>query len=52
LESHRLFDADIHCGGPGFMVEASDDVFVGDGTEGGMSQAKDQAKGLQPFCGQ
>ncbi len=51
LESHRLFDADMHCGGPGFMVEGSEDVFVGECTESGMSLAKNQAKGLQPFCG-
>jgi len=51
LESHRLFDADIHCGGPGFMVEASEDVFVGDGTEGGMSAAKQAAKALAQICG-
>ena len=30
LQAHRLYDLDQHCGGPGFMVEASPDVFVGD----------------------
>ena len=30
LEAHRLGDADQHCGGPGYMVEGSDDVLVGD----------------------
>ena len=29
LEAHRLGDLDQHCGGPGRMVEGSDDVFVG-----------------------
>ena len=48
--AHRLFDFDMHCGGPGFMIEASPDVFVGDGTEDAMSQAKKQAKGLVPRC--
>jgi len=51
LEAHRLFDMDMHCGGPGYMVESSEDVFVGDGTEGGMGLAKQQAKALQPMCG-
>jgi hypothetical protein len=49
--AHRLFDDDEHCGGMGWMVEASQDVFVGDGTEGGMSQAKAQAKPLVAICG-
>lgn len=50
LPAHRLFDQDKHCGGMGFMIEASSDVFVGDGTEDAMSQAKKQAKGLVPGC--
>jgi uncharacterized Zn-binding protein involved in type VI secretion len=29
LEAHRLGDADQHCGGPGYMVEGSEDVLVG-----------------------
>ncbi|MGO9969812.1 MAG: PAAR domain-containing protein [Bryobacteraceae bacterium] len=29
LEAHRLGDRDQHCGGPGNMVEGSDDVLVG-----------------------
>jgi uncharacterized Zn-binding protein involved in type VI secretion len=29
LEAHRLGDADQHCGGPGYMIEGSDDVLVG-----------------------
>jgi uncharacterized Zn-binding protein involved in type VI secretion len=30
LEAHRLGDLDEHCGGPGFMVQGSPDVKVGD----------------------
>jgi len=30
LPAHRLGDRDQHCGGPGFMVEGSPDVWVGD----------------------
>ncbi len=30
LQAHRLNDMDQHCGGVGYMVEASEDVFVGD----------------------
>jgi uncharacterized Zn-binding protein involved in type VI secretion len=51
LQAHRLYDMDMHCGGPGYMVEASPDVFVGDGTESAMSNAKQNAKALQPVCG-
>jgi len=29
LEAHRLGDQDQHCGGPGNMIEGSDDVLVG-----------------------
>ena len=29
LPAHRLFDEDLHCGGPGFMVEGSPNVLVG-----------------------
>jgi len=29
LAAHRLGDADQHCGGPGYMIEGSDDVLVG-----------------------
>jgi uncharacterized Zn-binding protein involved in type VI secretion len=52
MRAHRLYDADMHCGGMGFMVEGSPDVFVGDGTESGMGNAKDGAKGLVQPCGQ
>ena len=51
LPAHRMFDEDMHCGGVGFMVEGSPDVFVGDGTEVGMSQAKKSAKALTQICG-
>ncbi len=51
LRAHRRFDDDQHCGGPGFMIDGSPDVFVGDGTELGMGQAKDAAKGLVQPCG-
>ncbi len=30
LKAHRLGDRDEHCGGPGYMVEGSEDVLVGD----------------------
>lgn len=52
LYAHRRNDPDQHCGGLGKMIEGSDDVFVGDGTESGMSQAKNGAKGLVQPCGQ
>jgi hypothetical protein len=29
LPAHRMLDTDMHCGGVGFMTEASEDVFVG-----------------------
>ncbi|MEP7351895.1 MAG: PAAR domain-containing protein [Acidobacteriota bacterium] len=29
VQAHRLQDKDQHCGGPGYMIEASSDVFVG-----------------------
>ena len=29
-KAHRLGDADRHCGGPGYMVQGSKDVKVGD----------------------
>lgn len=29
LPAHRLFDEDMHCGGLGYMIEASPDVIVG-----------------------
>lgn len=29
LQAHRLGDADRHCGGPGYMIQASRDVMVG-----------------------
>ena len=51
LPAHRLLDEDMHCGGMGFMVEASQDVLVGDGTESGMSQAKKNGKALSQICG-
>ena len=51
MQSHRLYDVDIHCGGPGYMIEASSDVFVGDGTEAGMSAAKLAGKALAQICG-
>lgn len=51
MYAHRLFDDDMHCGGLGFMTEGSEDVFVGDGTETGMGNAKDGAKGLVQPCG-
>ncbi len=50
LQAHRLFDLDEHCGGMGYMVEASEDVFVGDGTESGLSQAKKTGKALAQIC--
>jgi len=50
LQAHRLFDLDQHCGGPGYMIQASPDVFVGDGTESGLSQAKLTAKALAEIC--
>jgi uncharacterized Zn-binding protein involved in type VI secretion len=50
LRAHRRFDDDQHCGGPGYMVEGSDDVFVGDGTESGMGNAQAGAKGLVQPC--
>jgi uncharacterized Zn-binding protein involved in type VI secretion len=40
LPAHRMFDQDIHCGGPGFMVEGSDDVYVGECTETGLANAQ------------
>jgi uncharacterized Zn-binding protein involved in type VI secretion len=52
MYAHRRFDADQHCGGMGLMVDGSPDVFVGDGTESGMGNAKDAAKGLVQPCGQ
>ncbi len=36
LAAHRLYDEDMHCGGPGYMVEASEDVFVGDMSVSGL----------------
>jgi uncharacterized Zn-binding protein involved in type VI secretion len=30
LQAHRLNDQDQHCGGLGYMIEGSPDVFVGD----------------------
>ena len=51
LQAHRLMDDDQHCGGMGWMIEGSSDVFVGDGTESGMSQAKKNAKALNQVCG-
>lgn len=51
LPAHRRLDPDLHCGGMGYMVEGSMDVFVGDGTEAGMSQAKQQGKALNQICG-
>ncbi len=30
VPAHRLGDLDEHCGGPGFMVQGSGDVKVGD----------------------
>lgn len=30
LGAHRKEDKDQHCGGPGYMVDGSSDVFVGD----------------------
>ncbi|HLH38740.1 MAG TPA: PAAR domain-containing protein [Bryobacteraceae bacterium] len=51
LPAHRRFDLDQHCGGMGFMIEGSPDVYVGDGTESGMSQAKQNAKALCQICG-
>ncbi|HTS48079.1 MAG TPA: PAAR domain-containing protein [Bryobacteraceae bacterium] len=50
LQAHRLFDLDEHCGGPGYMIQASPDVFVGDGTEIGLSQAKQTGKALVEIC--
>jgi len=50
LQAHRLYDLDQHCGGPGYMVQASPDVFVGDGTENGLSQAKKTGKALAEIC--
>lgn len=50
LQAHRLYDVDTHCGGLGYMVEGSPDVFVGDGTESGLSQAKKNGKALAPIC--
>lgn len=36
--AHRLDDLTIHCGGPGQLIEGSDNVFVGDsGSCGGAS---------------
>jgi uncharacterized Zn-binding protein involved in type VI secretion len=29
LPAHRLMDQDMHCGGPGFMVQGSPNVLVG-----------------------
>lgn len=29
LPAHRMFDEDMHCGGIGYMMEASHDVYVG-----------------------
>jgi hypothetical protein len=29
LPAHRMGDQDIHCGGPGFLIEGSPDVIVG-----------------------
>ena len=29
LEAHRVGDRDQHCGGPGYMVDGSNDVLVG-----------------------
>jgi len=29
LMAHRLGDLDQHCGGPGYMIEGSQDVLVG-----------------------
>jgi uncharacterized Zn-binding protein involved in type VI secretion len=29
LEAHRMGDADQHCGGPGYMIEGSNNVLVG-----------------------
>jgi uncharacterized Zn-binding protein involved in type VI secretion len=49
--THRRFDRDMHCGGDGYMIEGSDDVFVGDGTESGMSKAKAAGKSLVQMCG-
>lgn len=40
LPAHRMFDFDVHCGGMGFMVQGSPDVFVGDCTETGLSVAQ------------
>jgi uncharacterized Zn-binding protein involved in type VI secretion len=40
LPAHRKFDVDQHCGGKGFMLEASKDVYVGDCTETGLAQAQ------------
>lgn len=51
LRAHRKLDQDQHCGGMGYMVEGSPDVFVGDGTESGMSQAKQNAQALSEICG-
>jgi uncharacterized Zn-binding protein involved in type VI secretion len=30
LHTHRLGDKDQHCGGPGYMIDGSPDVLVGD----------------------
>ena len=44
-----MFDKDVHCGGPGFMVAGSPDVLVGECTETSLATALQFTQGLVPF---
>jgi uncharacterized Zn-binding protein involved in type VI secretion len=46
LPAHRLFDEDQHCGGKGFMIEGSQDVYVGDCTETGLKVAQQSTQAI------
>ena len=48
MQAHRLLDEDQHCGGKGFMLEASENVFVGECTETGLGLAQQFGQGLVP----
>lgn len=48
MQAHRLLDEDQHCGGKGFMLEASMNVFVGECTETGLGMAQQFTQALVP----
>jgi len=52
LPAHRMFDQDQHCGGPGFMIGASENVYVGECTETSLAVAQQFTMGTVPVPAQ